>query len=149
VLSGDWTLATLPQPISGFERRLRDLVVSHPGWDLRIDRAPGQRRRDPAVARLGTAVAGRWRFLHSTGRFSNVSRQSASMSSRSRRHQSLAWLLALGQRSLVAVRHLLAMVALLGQLILDLGLSVRAPAVTFRGASFPPTSTRVELRPCR
>ncbi len=36
VLSGDWTLATLPQPIAGFERRLRDLVVSHPGWDLRM-----------------------------------------------------------------------------------------------------------------
>jgi phospholipid/cholesterol/gamma-HCH transport system permease protein len=35
VLSGEWTLATMPQPISGFELRLRDLAISKPGWDLR------------------------------------------------------------------------------------------------------------------
>ena len=120
VLSGDWTLATLPQPIAGFERRLRDLVVSHPGWDLRMIA-----RLDSAGAILLWRAWGR-QWPESLA----ISPQHRALLERVEairvdfepepQTPSLAWLLALGQRSLVAVRHLLAMLALLGQLILDL-----------------------------
>ena len=33
-LSGDWTLANLPTPISGLEARLQALAARHPVWDL-------------------------------------------------------------------------------------------------------------------
>jgi phospholipid/cholesterol/gamma-HCH transport system permease protein len=122
VLSGDWTLATLPQPISAFERRLRDLAASTQAGICARSRA----WTAPARSFCGAPGEGNgrpyWRFLLGTGRFSNVSRGSASMSSRRCRssHSPLAWLLALGQGSLVAASHLLAMVALIGQMILDL-----------------------------
>ena len=35
VLSGDWTLATMPQPVARFGRVLRDLAGGNPVWDLR------------------------------------------------------------------------------------------------------------------
>ena len=122
VLSGDWTLATLPQPISAFERCLCDLAARHPGWDLRsitrldsagailLWRAWG--RQWPAVL----AISPGHRAL--LGRIEGVRVDVEPVLPKQSRL--LAWLLALGQGSWVAASHLLAMVALIGQMILDL-----------------------------
>ncbi|KFB67558.1 MlaE family lipid ABC transporter permease subunit [Candidatus Accumulibacter vicinus] len=124
VLSGDWTLATLPAPISALERRLCDLAASHPGWDLlsvtRLDsagaillwRAWG--RQWPAVL----AISPGHRALLERIDAIRVDVQSALP--KQSQSQPLTWLLALGQESWVTARHLLAMVALIGQMVLDL-----------------------------
>jgi ABC transport permease subunit len=78
------------------------------------------------VARLGTAVAGgAGDFAAAPGACSTFERvrvdRSPSRSAAAPARESLAWILALGQLTFPVASHLLAMIALLGQLILDLG----------------------------
>jgi phospholipid/cholesterol/gamma-HCH transport system permease protein len=120
VLSGEWTLATMPQPISGFELRLRDLAISKPGWDLAVDLPPRQRGRDPALARLGAAVAGLSGGVFRAPGAPRAGRGSAPTSSQSNRQSHpLAWITVPGRLALSAGNHLAAMVAMIGQLVLD------------------------------
>ncbi len=120
-LAGDWTLATMPPPVSRLELRLRDLGAGNPGWDLRsisrldsaaaivLWRAWG--RQWPAAL----AVSPQHRLLFE--RVETIAADGAPAPAR----ESLAWILALGRLTLSGASHLLAMIGLLGQLILDVG----------------------------
>ncbi len=122
VLSGDWTLATMPQPIAGLERRLHELAAGHPGWDLQ-----SISRLDSAGAIVLWHAWGRqWpRSLALAPQHRSLLQRVEAIRvevepQRPKPKPSTAGLLAVGQRSLVAANHLLAMVALIGQLVLDL-----------------------------
>lgn len=98
VLAGDWRLATMPQPIAEFELHLRQLAAGNPDWELRSISLSAEHRalleRVASIAREPEAPAAR---------------------------DPLAWITALGQLSLAAQRHLSEIIALIGQLVLDLG----------------------------
>jgi phospholipid/cholesterol/gamma-HCH transport system permease protein len=127
VLSGAWTLSTMPRPISAFERRLSRLAGGNPGWDLaaisRLDsagavllwRAWG--RRWPAS--LVVSPAHRVVFE----RVAAIAIEVAPACSR----DWFAWLVVPGRLFLSAASHLLAIIALIGQLILDLAHLCRHP----------------------
>lgn len=119
VLSGDWTLATMPQPIARLELRLREAGAGQSGWDLRsisrldsagaivLWRAWG--RRWPA----SLAVSAAHRLLLERVEAIAVDRDSA------RSTDPLAWVLLPGRLMLAAGDHLAGMVALIGQMVLD------------------------------
>jgi hypothetical protein len=105
VLSGEWTLATLPQPISGLEASpARAGDQASPQWDYAAGLPPRQRRRDPALARLGTAVAGlAGRLFRPTER--SLERVAAihvavDPGQPARSAEPLAWIVALGRLAL-------------------------------------------------
>ncbi|WP_300455606.1 ABC transporter permease [Accumulibacter sp.] len=120
VLAGDWTLATLPQPLAPFERRLRELAGTGSGWDLqsisRLDSAGAivlwrnWGRRWPASLVVGSEH----RLL-----LERVEAIVAELPGRS--SERLAWLLVPGRLAIVALDHLAGMVALIGQMVLDFG----------------------------
>lgn len=118
-LSGDWTLATMPQPIAGFERRLRLLAGGGPAWDLqaivRLDSAGGillwriWGRQWPQAL----AISPRHRALIERIEAMPLDSQPASGGER------LQLLVGVGRPLQAAVGHLLGMIALIGQLVLD------------------------------
>ncbi len=120
-LSGDWTLATLPQPLAAFEARLRALAAKPARWDLhavaRIDsvgaivlwRAWGRRWPD------GLAASDEQRAALERAATIPLDRRARF------REPRLAWLAGLGRLVFSAGRNLRDIVALIGQLLLDLG----------------------------
>jgi len=120
-LSGDWTLATLPLPIAAFEAQLRDLAARDAGWSLdaltRLDsfgaillwRAWG--RRWPAVL----AVSAEHR--HVLERVAGIATRDPHRGPRER----FSGVVLLGRLGIKAVKNLLGLVALVGQMVLDTG----------------------------
>ncbi|WP_313952446.1 ABC transporter permease [Accumulibacter sp.] len=127
VLSGDWTLATMPQPVATFGRDLRDLAGGNPAWDLRaiarLDSAGGillwhaWGRRWPA----SLAISPRHRLLIERLEAAPVDHESV------RSKEGLAGLLAIGRLVLAAASNLVGIVALIGQMILDVAHLCRHP----------------------
>jgi phospholipid/cholesterol/gamma-HCH transport system permease protein len=126
-LSGDWTLATMPQPIVSFERRLRELATGNPAWDLqsiaRLDSAGGillwraWGQKWPA----SLAISTRHRAVIARIELMPVEQPSERPTER------LSLLLAAGRPVLAAASHFTGLVALIGQLILDLLYLCRHP----------------------
>ncbi|WP_291994831.1 ABC transporter permease [Candidatus Accumulibacter sp. ACC003] len=126
-LAGDWTLATMPRPIASLELRLRALASGNPHWDLqsivRMDsagaillwRAWG--RQWPAAL----DISPRHRLL--IERVERLRSESEPLRSR----DALAGLVAAGRLVLAAVAQLAAIVALIGQLLLDVLYLCRHP----------------------
>lgn len=118
-LSGDWTLANLPTPISGLEARLQALAARHPVWDLqaiaRIDSV--------GAILLWRAWGRRWPdSLNALPQQRSVLERAASIPSvEAPRPQTsrLAAVLALGQLALSAFKNLREIITLIGQLLLD------------------------------
>ncbi len=120
-LSGEWTLATMPQPIATLERRLRALDGENPHWDLqaisRLDSAGAVvlwhawQRRWPAALAISPAH----RLL-----VEQVERLDGERVAAGQSPASLVWLLVPGRLTLAFVRNILGLMALLGQLVLDL-----------------------------
>jgi phospholipid/cholesterol/gamma-HCH transport system permease protein len=118
-LAGDWTLARLPQPIDRLETQLRDLVARDVCWNLedieRIDsvgaillwRCWG--RQWPAS--LATLPEHR----HVLERAAGIVMHDDSRGPR----EPFSGLLLLGRLALKAIRNLLGIVALIGQMVLD------------------------------
>lgn len=124
-LSGDWTLTSLPTPIAHLEARLRGLVDKNCGWDLqairRIDSVGAillwrawQRRWPDALL-----VSAQQRMV--LERAAAISPDSGMMPPRS----SLMGLLPLGRMLITFGRNLRDIVALIGQLFLDIGYLTR------------------------
>lgn len=119
-LSGDWTLSTMAQPVAAVERRLRALASENPHWDLQ-----GIARLDSAGAVvLWRAWQGRWpaalaispRHRALVEQVEHLDGEPALQTS----GQSQVWLLVPGRLILALARNLLGLIALLGQLLLDL-----------------------------
>ena len=118
-LSGDWTLATLPLPISILEARLQDLAAKSAHWDLQ------------AIARIDSAGAillwRAWGRRWPVSLDASVQQRSAleraatiPLDRRSKfREPHLAWLAVLGRLLLATAKNLRDIVALIGQLLLD------------------------------
>lgn len=118
-LSGDWTLANLPTPLSAFEARLQALATKNPVWDLlaipRIDsvgaillwRAWGRRWPDSL-----NALPQQRAVLE---RAASIPAVDASRPQASR----FAAVVALGQLALSAFKNLREIITLIGQLLLD------------------------------
>ena len=127
LLAGDWTLTRLPLPISALEARLRDLVVDNPAWDLRsISRLDsvgaivlwrGWGRRWPATLTLSAEH----RLL-----LERVEAVRAELAS-ARWTGPLDGLLVPGRLVLAAAGNLAGMLALIGQMVLDLAYLSRHP----------------------
>ena len=119
MLSGDWTLANLPTPISGLEARLQGLAASHPVWDLRAI----PRIDSVGAILLWRAWGRRWPdSLNALPQQHSVLERAATIPSvdASRPHASrLAPVLALGQLALSAFKNLREIITLIGQLLLD------------------------------
>jgi len=119
LLAGDWTLATLPQPIAGFELRLRELARADPGWDLlaitRLDSV--------GAILLWRSWGRRWpsSLAVSDSHRSLLARVEAIQPAPPvPAREPLAWLVVPGRLSLTAIDNLAGMLALVGQLVLDL-----------------------------
>ena len=120
-LSGDWTLATLPQPLATLEARLRTLAAQPAHWDLR------------AVARIDSVGAillwrawgRRWpASLEASAQQRSALERAATIPLDRRakfRPPRFLWLMALGRLVLATGKNLRDIVALIGQLLLDLG----------------------------
>lgn len=118
-LSGDWTLVNLPTPIAALEARLQVLAASDAIWDLlaisRIDsvgaillwRAWG--RRWPAALEASAP------HRSALERAANIRHDRRS----SPRALHFVWVLALGRLMLAAGKNMRDIVALIGQLLLD------------------------------
>ncbi|HSS85859.1 MAG TPA: ABC transporter permease, partial [Reyranella sp.] len=120
-LAGDWTLARLPQPIAKFETQLRDLAARGAGWDLE-----GIGRLDSVGAILLWRVWGRqWpatlavspAHRHVLERAAGIVLRDPTRGPR----PPFSGVLLLGQLVLKAFRNLLGIVALVGQMVLDVG----------------------------
>lgn len=121
MLSGDWTLATLPTPIAELEERLRALAGSRAHWDLqnivRIDsvgaivlwRAWG--RRWPSALNIAS---------HQRSVFERIAAIQAGPAG-APQAQYFVGLLVLGGLVLKAGKNLRDIVTLIGQLLLDTG----------------------------
>ena len=120
-LSGDWTLARLPTPISAFELRLQGLTASEAVWDLnaisRIDSV--------GAILLWRAWGRRWpASLEAPASHRSALERAATirMDRRSaQRSQRFAWVYGLGELILDAGKNMRDVVALIGQLLLDSG----------------------------
>lgn len=119
LLSGDWTLVGLPIPLIDFEARLRMLVAQGVVWDFQK-----VSRIDSVGAILLWRVWGkRWPSVlnvlppHQAAieRVESIRRDRRS----SPRGQRFVWVFVLGQLVLSAGKHLRDIVALIGQLVLD------------------------------
>ncbi|HQC78954.1 MAG TPA: ABC transporter permease [Accumulibacter sp.] len=126
-LAGDWTLTGLPRPIADLEKRLRELAVADPDWQLQ------------AVAKLDSAAAillwrawgRRWpASLSISPTHRRVLERVANLPTAPEpvvRRDPLAGVLWLGRQVLTAINHLSGMIALIGQMLLDLAHLSRHP----------------------
>jgi phospholipid/cholesterol/gamma-HCH transport system permease protein len=126
-LSGDWTLAHLPQPIAAIETQLCDLVARHALWQLeavtRLDsvgaillwRAWG--RRWPAALTLSPE------HRHVLERAAGIAPRDLPRLPPDR----LAGIRLFGRLGLKALKNLLGMVALVGQMVLDIAYLLAHP----------------------
>ena len=133
VLSGEWTLATMPQPISGFELRLRDLAISKPGWDLR----PISRLDSAGAILLWRAWGRQWpaSLAVSSGHRALLERAEGISPDLQPEPSAepLAWITVPGRLALSAGNHLAGIVAMIGQLVLDVAyLSVHPRDIPWR-----------------
>ena len=118
-LTGDWTLATLPMPLSVLESRLRDQVSSTAVWDLnnigRLDSV--------GALVLWRAWGRRWpNEVMVTDALRAVIDRSVAVpldSPDGERRERFAWVARLGWVMLSGGRNLKDVVALFGQLVLD------------------------------
>lgn len=120
VLSGDWTLARLPIPISGFESALFNLALKPADWDLnaisRLDSA--------GALLLWRAWGGKWPASVDVPASlrSVIERSVAGWDEKpleGSRRDAFGWLIGLGQLVLSGWKNLWELVALFGQLVLD------------------------------
>jgi len=126
-LSGDWTLVNLPQPIAAVETQLRDLVARNAIWQLE------------AVARLDSVGAillwrawgRRWpTSLTLSPEHRHVLERAAGIAQCDLQRlplDRLAGILLVGRLGLKALKNLLGMVALVGQMVLDIGYLLAHP----------------------
>ena len=127
VLSGEWTLTTLAQPISELEARLSALTAGNPQWDMR----PISRLDSTGAILLWRAWGRRWpaSLAISPAQRAPLERVAAIHVAvdPGRPPDRLAAVVALGRLTLTAASHLAAMVALVGQLVLDVAHLCRHP----------------------
>jgi phospholipid/cholesterol/gamma-HCH transport system permease protein len=119
-LSGDWTLAFLPQPIADIERQLRELSAGNPRWNLE-----GIERLDSVGALLLWRAWGRqWpAVLSIVPAHRHVLERVAGMAGNDGLRalpDRFSGVVYLGRIAQLAVKDLLGMVALVGQMVLDL-----------------------------
>lgn len=119
-LSGDWTLSAMPRPLSDLEARLRGATSGNPTWDLRA-----VERLDSAAATLIWRAWGRhWpvSLSASAAHRAVLQRIEALPPDRSPSAPAERWAsLVLVGRGVWALRdNLAALMALMGQLVLDL-----------------------------
>jgi len=119
-LSGDWTLATLPLPLAALEARLQALAVKPARWDLRAI----TRIDSVGAILLWRAWGRRWpAALEASGQQRSVLERAATivLDRRARfRKPRFLWLMALGRLVISTGKNLRDIVALIGQLLLDL-----------------------------
>ncbi|MFB0935833.1 MAG: ABC transporter permease [Propionivibrio sp.] len=120
-LSGEWTLTMLPLPLADLQGRLRACSAKNPCWDL-----SGLSRLDSVGAVLLWQSWGRhWpASLVATDEQRAIIDRAASVSPHLATHMprsALAWLAGMGKMVLSAGRHVRDMIALIGQLALDVG----------------------------
>jgi phospholipid/cholesterol/gamma-HCH transport system permease protein len=121
-LSGEWTLACLPQPLAGLESRLHAYAQGPVSWDLRA-----VTRLDSVGATLLWRAWG-WRWpapdsLTASPAHLAVLKRSAAVPRAPLpvpAEGAIVWLLALGRLVLAAGKNLLEIVTLIGQLVLDI-----------------------------
>ena len=119
-LSGEWTLATLPLPLSALENRLQALAAKPAHWDLqaiaRIDSV--------GAILLWRAWGQRWPDSLAASAQQRAALERAATIKRDRRAKfrtpRLLWLMTLGRLVLATGKNLRDIVALIGQLLLDL-----------------------------
>ena len=119
ILSGEWTLSTLPLPIAVLEDRLRLLAAADAEWDLqeitRIDSV--------GAILLWRAWGRRWpeTLLIALPRRAVIERAASipGNQSSSPPERRLAWVAALGRLMMSAGKNLREIIALIGQLVLD------------------------------
>ena len=119
-LSGDWTLASLPVPLADFEAHLRELTSQNIDWQL-----GGVTRLDSVGALvLWRAWGRRWpERIELSPLLRVVLERSVAVpvdQSRPSEDDRFAWLIALGTLILFGAKNLRDIVALFGQLVLDL-----------------------------
>ncbi|MCM8596024.1 ABC transporter permease [Accumulibacter sp.] len=128
LLSGDWTLATMPEPLSSLEARLREIGAGAKAWDLR-----SISRLDSAGAIVVWRAWGRcWpaALAVSTEHRSLLERVVAIRVERKEAGSRAArpGLVFLGEQALAALDHFAGLLGLLGQGVLDLAYLARQPA---------------------
>ncbi len=121
VLSGEWTLAMLPTSLDQLRGRLRDCAQGNPCWDL-----SGLLRLDSVGAVLLWQAWGRcWpASLVASDEQRIILERAAAVSPHLPTQvpwSALAWLADLGRGVLSAGKHVSDMIALIGQLVLDIG----------------------------
>lgn len=120
-LSGDWTLATLPLPLAGLDSRLQALVARTAVWQLH----PTARIDSVGAILLWRAWGRRWpAALEASPQQRAALERAATIVSDRRgavRVPRQLWLVLLGRVVLSAGKNLREVVALIGQLLLDLG----------------------------
>ncbi|HOG02970.1 MAG TPA: ABC transporter permease [Accumulibacter sp.] len=118
-LSGDWTLVTLPPPIAGLELRLRDLASGNTCWDLQ----PIERMDSAGAILLWRAWGRQWpASLAVSGAHRSLLERVEAIRADVEPEQpsaSWTWIRLLGGGALAAIGHLAAMLALIGQMLLD------------------------------
>ena len=118
-LSGEWTLTMLPLPLAEMQRRLRGCVVGNPCWDL-----SGLSRLDSVGAvLLWQAWGRRWpASLVATDEQRAIIDRAAGVSPHLATHtprSAFTMLAGMGRMGLSGGRHVRDMIALIGQLALD------------------------------
>ena len=126
-LRGDWTLASLPTPIADLEDRIKKLASVNPGWNLH-----GIERIDSAGAiLLWRAWGRRWpASLDLSPRQRSVIERVAVLPTDSAvalRTSYAAWIVGLGRLVLKAWKNLREIIALVGQMVLDVVFLIRNP----------------------
>ena len=120
LLSGEWTLRMLPLPLVETQRRLDDCAAGNPTWDL----SAVSRLDSLGAVVLWQAWGRRWpESLVVTLEQRGILERAAAISPRLATHPPasvLAWLARLGQLVLSAGKNVRDMIALIGQLALDI-----------------------------
>ena len=121
LLSGEWTLTMLPQPLDALQQRLLSCVEGNLCWDL-----SALSRLDSVGAVLLWRVWGRqWpASIVATDEQRAILERAAGVSPHRVAHpprSMFAWLAGVGQAGMSVAKHLRDMVALIGQLALDVG----------------------------
>ena len=119
LLRGDWTLASLPTPITDLEKQIRDLALANPGWNLH-----GIERIDSAGAILLWRAWGRaWpEALDLSPRQRRIIERVAILPAEAMPilpRSYGAWIVGLGRLALKAVKNLSEINTLIGQMVID------------------------------